>query len=83
MDGVGASTSGGASLASWWRGRGIAGAAHLGGYGAWKMMGAGAKQRGDHDGLTKLVDFLMKAVVRAEGDGFSLQVEADGSGAPR
>jgi hypothetical protein len=52
-DGAGASTGGsGASLASRWHDRGFAGAARTGGYGAWKMMGAGAKQRGDHGRLT-------------------------------
>jgi hypothetical protein len=50
------------------------------GYGARETMGARANQRGDHGRLTYAVDALGKAVVRAGGDGFSLQVEADGGG---
>jgi hypothetical protein len=53
------------------------------GYRAQETMGAGANQRGDHGRLTKAVGALGKVVVRAGGDGFSLQVEADGGGAPQ
>jgi hypothetical protein len=63
--------------------RGLAIAAGPWGYGVRKMMGARAKQRGDHGKLTYVVSALGKTVVWAGGNGFSLEAKADGDGAPR
>jgi hypothetical protein len=61
---------------------GLTGVARLGESGACETTGTGAKQRGTFGKLTKVVGSLRKAAARVGDDGFALQAETDGGGAP-